>query len=69
MLRFLLLFALSNSFPAYSQPYPVKAIRLNVSYPARGGASGTIAAELGAWVREQTASWAKVVRAGNIKLE
>ena len=35
----------------------------------RGGASGTIAAELGAWVREQTASWAKVVRAGNIKPE
>ena len=26
-------------------------------------------AELGAWVREQTASWAKVVRDGNIKLE
>jgi tripartite-type tricarboxylate transporter receptor subunit TctC len=26
-------------------------------------------AELGAWVREQTASWAKVVRAGNIKPE
>jgi tripartite-type tricarboxylate transporter receptor subunit TctC len=26
-------------------------------------------AELGVWVREQTASWAKVVRAGNIKLE
>ena len=26
-------------------------------------------AELGAWVREQTASWAKVVRAGNIKAE
>ena len=26
-------------------------------------------ADLGAWVREQTASWAKVVRAGNIKAE
>ena len=26
-------------------------------------------AELGAWVREQTASWSKVVRAGNIKPE
>lgn len=26
-------------------------------------------ADLGAWVREQTASWAKVVRAGNIKPE
>jgi tripartite-type tricarboxylate transporter receptor subunit TctC len=26
-------------------------------------------AELGVWVREQTASWAKVVRTGNIKLE
>jgi tripartite-type tricarboxylate transporter receptor subunit TctC len=26
-------------------------------------------ADLGAWVREQTASWARVVRAGNIKPE
>ena len=26
-------------------------------------------ADLGAWVREQTASWAKVVRAANIKAE
>ena len=26
-------------------------------------------ADLGAWVREQTASWAKVVRAANIKPE
>jgi tripartite-type tricarboxylate transporter receptor subunit TctC len=26
-------------------------------------------AELGAWVREQTASWARVVKAGNIKAE
>ena len=26
-------------------------------------------ADLGAWVREQAASWARVVRAGNIKLE
>jgi tripartite-type tricarboxylate transporter receptor subunit TctC len=38
MLRLLLLAALFFSFPAYSQPYPVKAIRLIVTYPAGGGA-------------------------------
>ena len=38
MLRIILLAALSFSFPAYSQPYPVKAIRLIVTYPAGGGA-------------------------------
>ena len=144
-MRLLLALALSLSFPAYSQPYPTKAIRLLVTYPAgggadtmarliaprlsealgqpvvvenRGGASGTIAADLvakaapdgytlmldatnhaviakavripevrdrmlalggeivasspadlGAWVREQTTSWAKVVRAAGIKAE
>ena len=97
MLRTILALGLAFSFPAYSQPYPTKAVRLIVSYPAGGGADtmarlvaprlaealgqpvvvenrgGEIVAsspaELGAWVREQTASWAKVVRAGNIKPE
>src|SRR6185369_967448 len=38
MLRIILLAALSFSFPAYSQPYPVKPIRIIVTYPAGGGA-------------------------------
>jgi len=38
MLRIILLVALSFSFPAYSQPYPVKPIRIIVTYPAGGGA-------------------------------